>query len=163
MEGFRGFVYSILVVSASGAAITMFAPENNGVKKYLHFLVSLVVTSVLLFPLCSVAGKLPDFTKYDIKFDTKGGDASLYAQTVAEQACKNIEDELSDRLFERFDITPTDIEVYSNGDIEEMMIEGVCVYYSKENRLLFSDTVNFIKGIFGGECEVTVMYENVKP
>lgn len=162
MEGIRGFVYSVLVISVSGAVITMFSPENRGVSKYLQFLVSIVVTSVLLFPLCSVVGKLPELTEYDIVFEVEDSDASVYIQTVAEEACENIEKTLTDNLYERFDIMPVRVEVYSNGDAADLLIERISVYYNKENRLLYSDTIIFLEDMFGEECEVDVMYEDTE-
>ena len=163
MEGVCEFVYSVLVVSVSGAAVTMFAPDDNGVSKYIHFLVSIVVTVVLLSPMFSVAGKLPELISGDIVFDIKRDDATSYKETVVDQTCRNIGKELADRLYERFDVGVSEVEVYSNGEVEDLKIESVKIYYSVKNSLLYSDTVNFIKDIFGGECEVYVMYEDTKP
>ncbi len=162
MEGIRGFVYSVLVISVSGAVITMFSPEKSGVSKYLQFLVSIVVTSALLFPLCSAVGKLPELSAYDIEFDVEESDASIYIRTVAEQACKNVEKALSEDLYDRFDIMPTSVAVCGNGDAEELLIESISVYYAEEKELLYSDTVNYLKDIFGEECEVNVMYEDTE-
>ncbi len=163
MEGLRELVYSVLVISVSGAVITMFAPEKSETSRFLHFLVSIAVTSVLLLPLGSVAGKLPELASYDIEFDIKSGDADVFTETVTEQACRNIENELSQGLYERFDVSPLRVEVFSNGEAQALLIESVKVYYGTENSLLYSDTVNYVKKIFGIECEVNVMYEDTEP
>ncbi len=162
MEAVREFVYSVLIVSVSGAIISMFAPENHRVSKYLNFLVSLVVTSVLLLPMSSVVGKLPQLSDFDIEFDTSTRELSVYTDTLLVEICKNIETELTEDLCERFDIKPSRIEVHSNGDVEDLLIVGIDIYYESSNRLLYSDTVKHIKSIMGDECEVKVMYEDTE-
>ncbi|MBR4881691.1 MAG: hypothetical protein IKU19_07135 [Clostridia bacterium] len=163
MEGIREFVYSILIVSVSGAVITMFAPENPGISKYLRFLVGIVITFVLLLPVAKVIGELPDLVPYEIEFDLDDRDASVYTETVVERTCKEIGAELSEDLSERFDITPAGIDIISNGDVEALEVVSVAVYYGIENSLLYSDTVKYIEGIFGKECEVAVLYEDTEP
>ncbi len=163
MEAIREFVYSILVISVSGAAITMLAPENSSVSKHLRFLVGIVVTSALLFPISSAIGKLPTLTRADIEFDISNKEITVYTDTISDQVCKDIESELADMLYERFEVKPTNIDVKSNGKADALKIESVSVCYRSENILLYSDTVNYIRSLFGEGCEVSINYENAEP
>ncbi len=161
MGGIREFVYSLLIVSVSGSVITMFAPENPRVSKYLNFLISLVITSVLLLPLCNAVVKLPQIKTGDIDFAEGQASMSTYTDTVLEQACENIERELKDTLYQRFDVEPADVKVISNGVPEALEIKEIEVIYDIENGLLYSDTVNYIRSIFDKDCEVRVTCEDI--
>lgn len=160
MSGVRDFVYSLLIVSVSCSVVTMIMPENPRVSKYLYFLISLVVTSVLLFPLCNALGKLPQLNTVDIEVDAGQADLSLYTDAILKEACVKIEDEVRDMLKERFDTEPEDVNVISNNDHQALKVEEITVVYSVDKKLLFSDTVNYIKDIFGTDCEVRVVYED---
>lgn len=160
MSGVRDFVYSLLIVSVSCSVVTMIMPENQRVSKYLNFLISIVVTSVLLFPLCNVLGKLPQLNTVDIEVDAGQADLSLYTDAILKEACVKIEDEVRDMLKERFDTEPKDVNVISNNDHQALKVEEITVVYSVNKKLLFSDTVNYIKDIFGADCEVRVVYED---
>ncbi len=160
MSGVRDFVYSLLIVSVSCSVVTMIMPENPRVSKYLNFLISIVVTSVLLFPLCNALGKLPQLNTVDIEVDSGQADLSLYTDAILKEACVKIEDEVRDMLKERFDTEPEDVNVISNNDHQALKVEEITVVYSVDKKLLFSDTVNYIKDIFGTDCEVRVVYED---
>lgn len=160
MSGVRDFVYSLLIVSVSCSVVTMIMPENPRVSKYLNFLISIVVTSVLLFPLCNALGKLPQLNTVDIEVDAGQADLSLYTDAILKEACVKIEDEVRDMLKERFDTEPEDVNVISNNDHQALKVEEITVVYSVDKKLLFSDTVNYIKDIFGTDCEVRVVYED---
>ena len=160
MSGVRDFVYSLLIVSVSCSVVTMIMPENPRVSKYLNFLISIVVTSVLLFPLCNALGKLPQLNTVDIEVDAGQADLSLYTDAILKEACVKIEDEVRDMLKERFDTEPQDVNVISNNDHQALKVEEITVVYSVDKKLLFSDTVNYIKDIFGTDCEVRVVYED---
>lgn len=160
MSGVRDFVYSLLIVSVSCSVVTMIMPENPRVSKYLNFLISIVVTSVLLFPLCNALGKLPQLNTVDIEVDAGQADLSLYTDAILKEACVKIEDEVRDMLKERFDTEPEDVNVISNNDHQALKVEEINVVYSVDKKLLFSDTVNYIKDIFGTDCEVMVVYED---
>lgn len=160
MSQIREFVFSILVISVSGAAVTMFLPENSKTVKYVHFLVGIIVTSVLLMPLGRMKGILPELITKDIEFDIKETEISAYTSALADEAINNIEKSVSDRIYERFDIRPLRVEVDCNYDIENLLINRVDIYFDVKNKLLYSDTVNFTEGIFEGSCEVRVMYED---
>ena len=160
MSGVRDFVYSLLIVSVSCSVVTMIMPENPRVSKYLNFLISIVVTSVLLFPLCNALGKLPQLNTVDIEVDSGQADLSLYTDAILKEACVKIEDEVRDMLKERFDTEPEDVNVISNNDHQALKVEEITVVYSVDKKLLFSDTVNYIKDLFGTDCEVRVVYED---
>ena len=160
MSGVRDFVYSLLIVSVSCSVVTMIMPENPRVSKYLNFLISIVVTSVLLFPLCNALSKLPQLNTVDIEVDAGQADLSLYTDAILKEACVKIEDEVRDMLKERFDTEPEDVNVISNNDHQALKVEEITVVYSVDKKLLFSDTVNYIKDLFGTDCEVRVVYED---
>ena len=156
----REFIFSLLIVSVSGATVTMFLPENTKTAKYLHFLVGIVVTSVLLMPLGRLKYILPELVPIEIQFDIKDTDVSVYTSTVISDTCRRIGNELSDLIVERIGVRPSRIEVYSNRDPENLMVNCVKIYFGEKNKLLYSDAYKYTKEILGADCEVNIMYED---
>ena len=157
MEKIREYIFSIMIVSLSGAAVNMLAPENSNLSKYVHFLIALVISLVMLSPLYSFIYELPDI--FDKEYIQKS-EYSISSDLVSENAiiAETIEimkKEVETAIESRFNCDVKEIEIICNtDDIEKIYITYIKISYEKENKYLFSDTKKYITDLFNCECEV---------
>ena len=157
------YIYSLLILSASAAVITMLLPEGSKLTRHMKFLCGIVITSLLLLPLGSVLGELPQLVLGDIDFDVKEGDTAAYSESVIDEACRILQQRITEDLYDRFDTEPLYVTVYTNGDPQNLTVDRVAVCYRKNNKLLFTDTEKYLEDILGSECDVIVSAEVDQP
>ena len=157
MTSIREYIFSLMIISISCAAVNMLTADNSSVSKYVRFLVSLIVTTVLLSPLQSAVGEIPELFIDDIEISFDGDDESVmvYADPVIEEACRQLEEEIIYELENRLSATPARVQLLCNtDDIENIVIEKISVIYPEYNKMLFSDTEKYIEDTMECECEV---------
>lgn len=157
VQAVKEYVFSIMIVSISCAALNILTPEGSGTSKYVHFIAALVVSTVLLSPIQSLVGVLPDiFDKgYSIPAYAEKNSEYLYTDTIISETIENIKNTLASQLYNRFGYEACDLIIECDtSDSKNVAINEVTVIYEKDNRFLFSDTENYIKELLGCECEV---------
>ncbi|MBR6514333.1 MAG: hypothetical protein IKT46_05805 [Clostridia bacterium] len=159
MEALREIVFSVMVVSVSAAAVTALVPDNSKIVGYVRFLVGMIVTTVLLMPLAPLVKSIPDLDLNDIMVAGITSE-DTYIDTVITDTCTRIETELTDMINQKFNMTPEYIRVECNNDIEALRVIKAVVCCKDANRLLCSDITNYLEGILGDECEVSIVNED---
>ncbi len=135
----KGFIMSLVCAAAASALIEGFVPEG-GMKKYVKYLISLVILAVLAAPLGKIISELPSFT-YTDSFIDDSKEASAKANSIV---AMHIEKAVS----EKFSIGKGEISVKYNG-------EGITVCAKAKPWLYAEDIIIYIAGTFGVSAEVS--------
>lgn len=140
MQKISDYILSLIVVSATVGLIGMLTPdgENDGIKRYIKYIISLGVTLTLLAPLGDVIYALPGMLE-DITAETQQGEAvtlapELYSE-MTEQSAIAIEDALEKEIAARYDVN---VHVKLNLDVTDYMsikILGATVRINKADSL----------------------------
>ncbi len=130
---------SLICTAAASSLIEGFIPEC-GMKKYVKYLISLVILAVLAAPLGKIVGELPNITYTDsFAYDSK--EAYVKANSIV---AMHIEKAVS----EKFSIEKGEISVKYNGD-------GVTVNVKARPWLYSEDIIIYIANNFGVLAEVS--------
>ena len=162
MAAVKEFILSLMIVSASAAAISMLAPDNSGSSKYVQFLCSIAVTALLLSPMRDIIGLLPEMLEGEVEIDSSIGTEaeSVYAEYVIEETCRRLEEEISNEIENRLNREVNSVSIECDAtDIENVIIEKVTVEYVSANAFVCSDTVNYVEELLDCECEVVVLQD----
>lgn len=153
------YILSLTVLAALSGTVLVFAPDN-GIKKYLRCLVSLIIALTLLMPLKNVIFALPGFLS-EINSTTPGGEsyeanvkttAELLADTTAEQ----ISSELEYSINERFGINADIIVRFDTSNATEIKLECITVGISEDCRGKADAIRMYITAQAGCKVEVIV-------
>ncbi len=165
MQAVKEYIFSLMIISVSCGAVSMLAPEGSQLKNYIKFLISLIITVVILSPLSSLMGILPELTAVDINIDFFNKDIKTISSVdkIVEETCNLLKEEVKDEIGRKLSVAPIDIEFQCTyGEDEKVIIEKIIVIYDTNNSFLFSDTEKLISELFMKECEVICRYEDDK-
>lgn len=165
MNAVKEYIFSLMIISVSCGAVSMLAPEGTRLNNYVRFLISLIITVVLLSPLGSLMGALPELSAGDIKLDLTNNELEAISaeDKIITETCEMIKEEIRTKIENRLSYTPKDIEIECGHDANESVtIEKITVVYEKNSAFLFSDTEKIISELFMNECEVLCRYEGDK-
>lgn len=163
MESVRGYIFSLMIVSVCCGVVSILTPDNSSINKYVQFILSLIVTVILLSPISSVLKVFPELIDNGINIDITDDqiEAFDYVDPLITQTLDIISEELKIQIKSKFGVEPEDVLVYCDSDdIENIIINKALVIYDSENKLLFSDTQRFVSSLIGQECEVVCKCEN---
>ena len=162
MQAVKEYIFSLMIVSVCCGVAGMLVPDNSSVNRYVQFIISLIVTVMILTPVSSVIGVLPELIDM-------GGELSLFAEDVETmshadriiaETVENISLEVREKLIDKFSVEPADIEIEcDSSDIENVKIDKITVIYRDNNKFLMSDTIKYISELFYDECEVVCVCE----
>ncbi len=136
----KGFIITLVIAAVASAMIEGFLPDT-GMKKYIKYLISLIILVVLISPLPEIFNKLAqspesaDMFSYDsVQVYTKAN--AIVAMRIKRSLC------------EKFELDTDNTEVkYENG--------GIYVLTHKRFGLFESDISLYIKNNFGVDAEVS--------
>lgn len=109
MQKISDYILSLIVVSAAVGLIGMLTPdgENDGIKRYIKYIISLGVTLTLLAPLGDVIYTLPGMLE-DITAETQQSEAVTLApelyNEMTDQSAIAIEDALEEEIAARYHV-----------------------------------------------------------
>ncbi|MBE6686952.1 MAG: hypothetical protein E7591_06935 [Ruminococcaceae bacterium] len=162
MGRLKEYIFSLMIVSVSCAAVNMLAPDNSKLSKYVHFLVGLVVALAMLLPIQSIVRDMPLLFDEAVFEDKRSVITSLVdeSELIIEESVSIMERELKEQIENRLSKKISNISIeYDAQDPENVIITKVRVEYDKSNRLLFSDTERYVEELLLCECEVGVAGE----
>lgn len=139
MTEIKGFIMSLITVSAASALIEGFTP-NGGMKKYIRYLISLMILLVLLTPIKGLFGIIP-LLAANTEFSYDSVEAFASANSIV---ARHIEGALT----EKFSLADSEVDVRYNG-------EGIVVNVKKRLGLIESDFRDYIAANFGILTEVS--------
>ncbi|MBE6574557.1 MAG: hypothetical protein E7652_09245 [Ruminococcaceae bacterium] len=157
MQGIREYVFSIMVITISSAALNMLAPEGKSISKYLHFLCALAVCCVILMPINSVFDTLPHIFDIDTESVEAGTEEydRAYIDSLISKSIEIIEKDIKDSVEKKLECKVSCVSVeYNADDVSNIRIDRVRIGYKNENKYLFSDTENYVSELCDCECEV---------
>ncbi|MBR5514623.1 MAG: stage III sporulation protein AF [Clostridia bacterium] len=153
----REYVFSIMIVSVSCAAVNMLTPENSGLSRYVHFLAALVVSFAILSPLQSLLYELPAFLDTEFKNDAVlsfSGELNS-EELIINETVEILEKELKVQTENRLKCKIEDLRIICDiKDTENISITKIEVDFENDNKYLFSDTRNYLEDLMMCECEV---------
>ena len=138
MTDIKGFIMSLITVSAASALLDGFTPDG-ALKKYLRYVVSLILLIILLTPVRSVIEMLPSLAS-DLAFSYESVEAFVGANSVVAM-------HIEKALIERFSLETGEVSVKYDG--EKMIVRA-----KKRLGLIESDFEIYISGNFGVLSEV---------
>lgn len=138
MTEIKGFIMSLIAVSAASALIDGFTPDG-GMKKYMRYIISLLVLLVLLTPIKGIIGIIPSFAA-NAEFSFDSVEAFASANSIV---AKHIEGALR----EKFSLADSEVDVRYSG-------ESIIVSVKKRLGLIESDFRDYIAANFGVLAEV---------
>lgn len=159
----REYIFSLMIVSACCGIVSILAPDNTSLNKYVHFLISLIVTVILLSPIDSVLGLIPELmdSSINIEIANDENDSYDYTEALIKETCDNISEEIKLQIRNKFNVEPNEVVVCCDtDDIENITVNKIDITYSSDNELLFRDTVKYVVDLMGDDCEVRCTYEN---
>lgn len=158
-EGLRGYITAIIVMSAAAGIINLLAPgDENGMRKYVKFIVSLAVTLVLLSPLTGLLKTLPNLLD-SISGSTASNryddvPAELYSEMSARTA-ESIENAIEERIADRYEIKIKLTLRLDESDYSNVSITGADLRM-KDSDFIYRDAVTkYIKDTL--DCEVKLI------
>lgn len=163
MQEIKEYIFSLMIVSVCCGMVSMLMPDNSRINKYVQFILSLVVTTILLNPIGSLIGIIPELidTEALLSYDEEDIEVSLYADLIIKKTEENIAREVSDMVEARFRVKPVSVTVEctqeGNGDVR---VKNIYIIFNRNNRYLYSDTEKYISDMFNGECGVICRYED---
>lgn len=158
MTEIKSFIFNLLIIGVSCAAVNYLAPSNEKLSKYIHYLFALIITVILISPIASAAGKFPQ-----IQADIEGllssysgtENMKIFSDEISNQTAKALEEKIANEIVAKFQVKPIKVSVgLKVKNNEEFSVEKINIIFEKYNSFLFSDTENYIKETFGCECEV---------
>lgn len=162
MQVIKEYIFSLMIISIGCGAVSMLAPEGTKLKGYIKFLISLIITVIILSPLSSLMDILPEIVEDNIKLDFSKGELEALSgnELIVTETCSLLKKEIGAELKRKLSVEPENIEIdcVINED-QNVVIDKVEIIYDKENGLLFSDTEKLISKLFMDECEVICRYE----
>ncbi len=142
MADIKGFIMSLIAVSAASALLDGFTPDG-GMKKYFRYLVSLLILIALLSPVRSIIGMIPSIAAgYEFSYDSV--EAFIGANSVVAM-------HIEKALAEKFSLDSGEVSVKYDG--EKMLVRA-----KKRLGLVESDFAEYISWNFGVISEVE-LYE----
>ena len=135
----RGFIMSLVSAAAATALIECFVPDG-GMKKYVKYLVSLIVLLVLLSPIKKLIGAIPEAID-DISGDYSSVEALSRANSIVAM-------HIEKSLREKFSLGVNDVDVVYDG-------AQISVGVRRHIGLFESDFVQYIFDNYGVEAEVS--------
>lgn len=138
MGKISGFIISLVSAAAATALIDGFVPDG-AMKKYVRYLVSLVILLVLLSPLHDIVGELPSLVaKSSAEYDAT--EAFVRANSIVAM-------HIEKSLIEKFSLYDNEVDV-------EYSIDGISVSAKRRIGVLASDIELYILNTYGVEAKV---------
>ena len=142
MGRMSGFILSLVCVAAGTALIDGFVPDG-AMKKYVRYLVSLIVLLMLVSPIRRMIGALPSLTS-----TTSGDYAAVDALARANSiVARHIEEDIA----KRFSLRESEVQATYDG-------VGISVRVRKHIGIIESDVELYVMNTYGVEVEVE-LYE----
>lgn len=166
MSEIGGWLYAVFVISLSAGAVEIFAPVGE-TKKYIKYVISLVVLIAVVSPLVRAVGfapKMIEALSTAIEAENVGetgsiGDERIYGELVEAGRC-GIEKSICESVCDRFSIDAGDVGadvMLDDSDLDNIGIESVTLCISKNVIMIpESDIVTYVKEITGCERVMAV-------
>ncbi len=138
MEEAKGFILSLVGAAAASSLIEGFVPEG-GLKKYVRYLISLILLLVLISPLFEIVSMLPTFSRAE-GFTYDSVDALAKANSIVALHIERA-------LCEKFTLSDSQVDAKYDG-------ERIVVCIVSRPWLFEDDIVLYILNNFGVEAEV---------
>ena len=138
MGRISGFIISLVSAAAATALIDGFVPDGT-MKKYVRYLVSLVILLVLLSPVRDIIDAIPSITA-KVSAGYEGTEAFARANSIVAL-------HIEENLIEKFSLRESEINVeYANG--------GISVRLKRRVGVLASDIELYVLNTYGVEAMV---------
>lgn len=138
MGKISGFILSLVSAAAATALIDGFVPDG-AMKKYVRYLVSLVILLVLLSPLRDIIGELPSLAaKSSAEYDAV--EAFTRANSIVAM-------HIEKSLVEKFSLRDDEVDV-------EYSADGISVSSKRRVGVFASDIELYIMNTYGVEAKV---------
>lgn len=138
MEEAKGFILSLMGAAAASSLIEGFVPDG-GLKKYVRYLISLILLLVLISPLGEFIAVLPTLGT--------AWEPAYVAEDVTASANSIVALHIERALCEKFSLSDGDVDARYNGDC-------IVVHVTSKPWLFKDDISYYILNNFGVEAEV---------
>ncbi len=121
MSGFSSFIQNFCFLSVASGIVSILAPSEK-YRRYIGFIISLVLVSALLSPIITFTKTLPD-TLDKIEESIGESAAGVYKEVYSEitdTTRENLEREISTLICSRYGFESTDVLVIATLDTEDI-------------------------------------------
>jgi len=152
------YILSLTILSVLSGAVMVFAPDN-GIKKYLRCLVSLIIALTLLMPLKNVIFALPEYLKsMTAEIEISDMDDTVLpdsTELLVNFTAAQLADELENSIMRQFGITADVMLRFDTSDTSAIHPELVTVGLNESDR----ESANAIKLYISAElgCDVRII------
>ncbi|MGL5634943.1 MAG: stage III sporulation protein AF [Sarcina sp.] len=162
MEYLKEFVVTLTTISVFIVAVELVMPENS-MKKYQHFVLSLIMLAVMITPiikLFNVEGDLARNIERFIDEELSVNGAEFYESEVGNSfVVQNLENNCKKLLEEKFIGFKFEVEIIGNMDLNEfkMNIENINVTIKDKNKKeleLTTELEEKIKNVLVNELDI---------
>ena len=156
------YILSLTVLGALSGAVMVFAPDN-GIKKYLKYLVSLIIALTLLMPLKNVIFALPKYLEnmsgtYQ-SYDSDGITLPDSTEILVNCTAHKLRAELEYSVQRLFGINADILPVFDLSDPQSIKLEKLIVTIYDQRT---AETVKmYLQKQIGCEVELTVGGESI--
>ncbi|MBQ8545907.1 MAG: stage III sporulation protein AF [Clostridia bacterium] len=155
------YTLTILTVSLVGGIINSLVASNNGLKKYISYIVSLVCVVCLISPIGSLIGNIAniksninDYVEEVFSSDAYNNSNSLIINTGKEKVCEGVKEIIKDRYGFDDNEVIVDLEL-DETNIQAIKIEKINIILTGKASWSDVNTVEeYIKDMVG--CDISV-------
>jgi len=135
-ESLNEYILSLTLITALSSAVLIFAPDN-GIKKYLKYLVSMIIALALLMPLKDIIFTLPQKLQA-ISSDLPPSSVTDISMPTSEEliigyTSQKLRTELEYAVSDRFGIKAEILPVFDYENISAVRLEKVIVKLAHED------------------------------
>lgn len=158
------YIYPFTVLTVSIGAIEILLPESFSVNKYVHFIMAVVITLMLLSPIQSGLKNIPLLLQGDrIELVEEAYDKTAMTNALEEELSGVLEANIDTLIKQRFNLSVCDIQVDCDvSDPQNVIVNRACVFVEFENRFIDSDIKKFVEKKLDCVCEVIYIDEASK-
>ena len=159
MENFFEFVKGFCVVAVAGGLITLASP-NGKTHGHIKFIISLCMISALLSALVSAPAEIEKYlSEIEIEAEESAAQSAEDARlAVAKTAKKNMENEITRLLCERYSLAESDVYVVvtlDTGDLSAVEISAVTAFIDGAEKC--EGAPEYLAELFMDSVEIIIM------
>jgi len=157
-ESLNEYIVNLTVMTALSSAVLIFAPDN-GIKKYLKYLVSVIIALALLMPLKDIIFTLPQkLAEMSSGFaapENEEIEMPTSDELIINYTARRLRAELEYAVSDRFGIEAEILPVFNTDDISAVRLERVIVKLNDKDSMYKTAVMGFISDKTGCKAEIT--------